>query len=93
MVHVGVEEVGLPLGNVYAVVRLPADQAERLETSPQPYFEHTGLRYPFVYLGAALGVAEASYHQDRYPVVLMRAGDDSLHTIGMLDIFGFEDIR
>jgi chemosensory pili system protein ChpA (sensor histidine kinase/response regulator) len=76
MVLVGHEELGLPLANVDAVVRMPSDEAERLETSDNPYYEHSGLRYPFVYLGAALSVAEPAYHQDRYPVVLMRAGDD-----------------
>lgn len=76
MVRVGTEELGLPLANVDAVVRLPVADAQRLESEQGATFEHTGLRYPFVYLGAALGIAEASWQEERYPVVLMRAGDD-----------------
>ena len=76
MVLAGHQEMGLPLANVDAVVRVPSDVAERLETSESPYYEHAGLRYPFIYLGAALGIAEPTYNQDRYPVVLIRAGDN-----------------
>ena len=38
----------------------------------------SSLRYPYVYLGTSLSIAEPSYHQDRYPVVLIRAGDNRM---------------
>lgn len=78
MVGVGSEELGLPLVNIEAVLRMPAAEAEALEQEDAPFFEAGGLRYPFAYLGASLGVAEASYQQDRYPVVLVRAGDNRM---------------
>lgn len=78
MVAVGAEDLGLPLSNVDAVVRMPAKQARELEAQAAPIYEHAGLRYPYVYLGASLSISEPSYHQDRYPVVLIRAGDNRM---------------
>ena len=78
MVSVGAEELGLPLSNVDAVLRISAELAQELENDPNPTFEHGGIDYPFIYLGASLGVAAPSYHQERYPVILIRAGENRL---------------
>ncbi|MEM7406739.1 MAG: Hpt domain-containing protein [Pseudomonadota bacterium] len=78
MVGVGPEELGLPLSNVDAVLRIPSDEAARLEGAENALFEHDGAQYPFIYLGTSLGVAEPSYHQDRYPVILIRAGENRM---------------
>lgn len=75
MVMVGTEQLGLPLHSVESVLRVDAARARALEAAPRPFYEHGGVRYPLCYLGAVLGIAAPDYRQARYPVVLLRAGD------------------
>ncbi|MBT6273677.1 MAG: hypothetical protein HOI95_06040 [Chromatiales bacterium] len=78
MVTAGHEEFGLPLTNVDAIVRITHEEARTLDADPAATDSHAGVDYPVAYLGTALSIAEPIYHNERYPLIMMRSGENRI---------------
>jgi chemosensory pili system protein ChpA (sensor histidine kinase/response regulator) len=77
MASVSQETFAIPLINVDAVVRYSTEELEQVAELDVPALTHSEMEYRYVSLAALLGLeSESSVSEhERYPVVLLRAGD------------------
>jgi len=87
------EALALPLANVDAVLRIPAQELRALDAHPAPDYEYQGQSYALVNLGTALGMVESQRRElaEAYPVVLVKAGETRV-ALTVDDLAGRQEI-
>jgi chemosensory pili system protein ChpA (sensor histidine kinase/response regulator) len=74
MVYLGDQEFAIPLGSVSNIIECTPAQLNRIGVGKNPLLNHNDKLYPFMNLGARLGVASAGRDGRKVPVLLARAG-------------------
>ena len=74
MVHVGEQMFAIPLASVMNILEVPVAEIERISTEERPVLHHEEQAYPFMHLGARLGIQSQSRSAKKLPVLLSRGG-------------------
>jgi chemosensory pili system protein ChpA (sensor histidine kinase/response regulator) len=74
MVYVGDQQFAIPLASVSNIIECTPAQLSRIGVGKNPLLNHNDKLYPFMNLGARLGIASAGRDGRKVPVLLARAG-------------------
>ncbi len=74
MVYVGEHMYALPLASVMNILELPVAEIERISSEKKPQLEYENQAYPFMHLGARLGIPSQPPSGKKVPVLLTRGG-------------------
>ncbi|HEX7045301.1 MAG TPA: response regulator, partial [Burkholderiales bacterium] len=74
-VYVGEQQFAVPLGAVSNIIECTPEQLSRLAVGKNPLLSHGDKLYPFMSLGARLGIPSAGREGRKIPVLLARAGN------------------
>jgi chemosensory pili system protein ChpA (sensor histidine kinase/response regulator) len=74
MVHVGEQVFAIPLSSIVNLLEVPADKVNSLAMGEKPLFHHEDQVYPFMHLGARLGIPAQPRSTKKVPVLLVKTG-------------------
>ncbi|BAU50028.1 chemotaxis protein CheA [Sulfurifustis variabilis] len=75
MVYVGDQQFAVPLSSVVNIIEYPLDQLHRLSVGKNPLLNHNDEVYPFMNLGARLGIPAGEPTGRKVPILLARAAN------------------
>ncbi len=74
MVYVGEHMFALPLASVMNILEVPVEEVSRMLQEAKPLLHHEDQAYPFMHLGARLGIPVSPRTGKKVPVLLTRSG-------------------
>ncbi|MGE5240333.1 MAG: Hpt domain-containing protein [Bacteroidota bacterium] len=74
MVYVGDQLFAMPLGSVVNIVELPVEKIANIAVGKNPLLSHQDRVYPYMNLGARLGIPSVPRNGRKVPVLLARTG-------------------
>jgi chemosensory pili system protein ChpA (sensor histidine kinase/response regulator) len=74
MVYVGDQLFAMPLGSVVNIVELPVEKIANIAVGKNPLLSHQERVYPYMNLGARLGIPSVPRNGRKVPVLLARTG-------------------
>ncbi len=74
MVHVGEHMFAVPLASVMNILEVSVEEINRISEGQRPQLNHEDQVYPFIHLGARLGIPAQSRSTKKVPVLLTRSG-------------------
>jgi chemosensory pili system protein ChpA (sensor histidine kinase/response regulator) len=74
MVHVGEQLFAIPLGSIVNLLEVPASKLNSLKMGEKPLFHYEDQVYPFMHLGARLGIAAQPRSSKKVAVLLAKTG-------------------
>lgn len=74
MIHVGEQIFAVPLSAVVNILEVPVEKLNAISMGKKPLLNHEGQVYPFMHLGARLGIPSQPVATRKVPVLLTRSG-------------------
>jgi len=74
MIHVGEQMFAVPLSSVVNILEVPVEKLNSISVGKKPLLNHEGQVYPFMHLGARLGLPSQPHSLRKVPVLLTRSG-------------------